>query len=424
MPPRRDSGAWRWAGAGLFALLQASVVAVYYGLGPPEAGSGWWAPTSFLIAEVPDETAPALALLVLPAAALCAAVLLTTRSALLRFLAVSAVVAVGSITFYGVAASGVWSFFHWRWTVCIGLFSLIVGAALCAPLLAERWRRLSGPLRWALYLPLLMAVVAFMRNVTGTDPTLFMALAPWPAVQILGLDVAASILAALLLGATVGLFATSRRPAGPAGLLLAVGGVAVAAALPALVLQLGSKSGFLPFSTPPVFILATGAAGVLLLGALALPSLRHRERLAARAHRLGLGALLLTLPLLLGQGLTRLDYSVTRDDRAQQIIDALAKYREREDSYPDQLTELVTAGELRRIPTPQIGFSLLSRQDFVYQDFGDNYVLEFSAPRWIQCAYSPPYAFDEDERAELDPEDLEELSGGSWSCPSRPPELW
>ena len=47
-------------------------------------------------------------------------------------------------------------------------------------------------------------------------------------------------------------------------------------------------------------------------------------------------------------------------------------------------------------------------------------ILEFSAPRWIQCAYNPPYAdeYEEEEDAEL--EDL----GGSWSCPSKPPELW
>jgi len=415
---------WRFSAAALCTLLLIAVVLVYYGLGPPEAGKGWWAPTSFLIGDVPDGLGPTLALLMLPAAMLCTAVLATTRSAMLRFLAVTAVVAVGCITFYGVAASNVWSFFRWRWSVCLALFSLVVGVALAAPLLAERWRQLPSSLRWGLYLPLLLVVVAFMRNATGTDPALPMALSPWPAVQILGLDVAAAMIAALLIGATLGLFALAHRPAGALGLAFAAVGITAAGALPPLVLEAGSKSGFLPFSTPPLLFAGTAAAGLLLLGAVALPGLLRREHLGDRARKLGLGALLLALPLLLGQGLTRLDYSVTRDDRAQQIIQALAKYREREASYPEQLTELVTAGDLERIPTPSIGFSLLSDQEFVYQDFGDSYVLEFSAPRWIQCAYSPPYDLDEDERADLDPEDLKELSGGSWSCPLRPPELW
>ena len=50
--------------------------------------------------------------------------------------------------------------------------------------------------------------------------------------------------------------------------------------------------------------------------------------------------------------------------------------------------------------------------------------VEFPAPRWVQCHYTPaPLAedLDEDEKAELAAEGgLEE----SWSCPSAPPELW
>ena len=83
---------------------------------------------------------------------------------------------------------------------------------------------------------------------------------------------------------------------------------------------------------------------------------------------------------------------------------------------------MVDAGELEEIPRPRIGFALLSQQEFLYQSFGTGYILEFSAPRWIQCAYNPPYQDEYEEEYEED-EELEDL-GGAWSCPSRPPELW
>jgi hypothetical protein len=126
------------------------------------------------------------------------------------------------------------------------------------------------------------------------------------------------------------------------------------------------------------------------------------------------------MPLLSGQILTRLDYAITRDHRAQQLIDALQRHYQRESVYPDRLEELARAGELAEIPRPQIGFGFLDRQEFHYQSFGTSYILEFSAPRWIQCAYNPPYQAEPGEEEE---EDLEDL-GGSWSCPSKPPELW
>ena len=60
-----------------------------------------------------------------------------------------------------------------------------------------------------------------------------------------------------------------------------------------------------------------------------------------------------------------------------------------------------------------------------YQNFGISYLLEFSTPRWVQCAYNPPYQEEDEEdfEDELDDEDEGDLPG-SWSCPSTPPELW
>ena len=45
--------------------------------------------------------------------------------------------------------------------------------------------------------------------------------------------------------------------------------------------------------------------------------------------------------------------------------------------------------------------------------------MEFPAPRWVQCAYVPAAVYEEYEE-----EEYEDDLGESWSCPSRPPELW
>jgi hypothetical protein len=67
----------------------------------------------------------------------------------------------------------------------------------------------------------------------------------------------------------------------------------------------------------------------------------------------------------------------------------------------------------------------------------DNALLEFSAPRWVQCAYNPPYLDEDVEEGDGAAPDVaqggsasaaagdeDELGGGAWSCPSKPPELW
>ena len=76
------------------------------------------------------------------------------------------------------------------------------------------------------------------------------------------------------------------------------------------------------------------------------------------------------------------------------------------------------------IPDPVIGFPLGRVDAFDYASYGTSYLLDFSAPRWVQCHYTPAPILedlDEEERAELAADGgLEE----SWSCPSTPPELW
>jgi hypothetical protein len=152
---------------------------------------------------------------------------------------------------------------------------------------------------------------------------------------------------------------------------------------------------------------------------------------AAPGRHAALGAVLVALPVLMGLAWVERDYTFTRDQRAREINDALASYLEQTGEYPDELDSLVETGFLRTIPTPRVGFRLLGgQQAFVYQNFGISYLLEFSTPRWVQCAYNPPYAdedeLDAEEAAGYEDEDWgeDETLPGSWSCPSRPPELW
>ena len=74
---------------------------------------------------------------------------------------------------------------------------------------------------------------------------------------------------------------------------------------------------------------------------------------------------------------------------------------------------------------------------FRYRSFGTSFILEFPAPRWVECAYTPPYEDDDedffdDEAEDDEPDEFDNLPGMSgddsldeaWSCPSKPPELW
>jgi hypothetical protein len=381
-------------------------------MGPSFRKGSWIEPNSFLWGTVPDELLPALALLVLPCVAIAVAVCFVTPSALARTLAGFSAVASTCFVFYGLEADRVWRFFHWRWSVAAVLFSALVALAGYAPLLAARWRQLGWPLRVATYLPTFVFVVAFERNITGTDPELPFALSPWPVVQIIGLELIASALAALEIGVAFGLAGLSRGT-GPA-----LAGVLAAVGFPLVSLALGSESGLLPFRAGPRLYASTVAACLFVLAACALWPPRGRDAWARRAGNVLLGGLLAALPLVVGQALTRLDYSVTRDERAQAIIDALAAHRARTSVYPDDLGELVGAGLLSEVPRPRIGFG--SQQEFTYQNFGESYLLEFSAPRWIQCAYNPPYEAEPGEVPDPDADDMH----GAWSCPQKPPELW
>ncbi|MEN8162069.1 MAG: hypothetical protein ABFS41_18510, partial [Myxococcota bacterium] len=203
------------------------------------------------------------------------------------------------------------------------------------------------------------------------------------------------------------------------GARLAVLGALAAGGVQLVAVATAATSGALLFEPGAGHYAIAALVCLAALGVAAVWPPRNPTGRAERARNVLVGGALLAAPLIAGQWLTRLDYSETRDNRAQQIIDALEHYVERHADYPNELEELVKDGLLASVPVPRVG--LLSLQEFVYQNFGDSYLLEFSAPRWIQCAYNPPWRLEPGE--EIDPEDEEALTG-SWSCPQKPPEIW
>jgi hypothetical protein len=412
------------AGAGALAALVAWGAFVHHGIGPSRGRAAeWWQPRGFLLRggldAVTDDVRIALAAFGLPALVLAALVWRGSRSALARAAALWVALGVALFVYYGIEAAGIWRFFHWRGSAVMCLLALVVAVALAAPWLAERLEQLGWAARLALYAPASLAVLALMRNATGTDPSLQFAISPWPVVPVFGLEIAVPVVCFAL-----ACVALARAGLGPGAGPLARGAVPAGAAAAALLLVGAAVAR----GASPDWKLPALAA---CIAAVALARSRSAEAGAgAPGRREALGALLVSAPVLAGLLWVEDDYRVTRDERAARINEALQVHLAREGGYPDRLDELVAAGLLPGIPEPRVGFALLDRPQFVYQNFGINYLLEFSAPRWVQCAYNPPYVDEEDgeeeefEDEEIPSEEDEDGLPGSWSCPAKPPELW
>jgi hypothetical protein len=439
--PARRWEALSW----VFALLALAYAAfIHHGIGPMPIVSSpaWYQPRGFLplwewLAWAFDPPRRIFPVFTLPAALLCAAVFFTGRSAVARALALSSVVATVLFCFYGQFAARVWEFFQWRGSAVLALTSLCVGFALAAPFLAASWLRLSWALRLAVYLPVVFAVIALIRNATGTDPSLRFAISPWPAIPVFGIEVGALFVMVWLLGAALGVAGLARARAGGPKAAAIAAGVLLGIGLPCGLLALGSALSMLPFRAGRGTLLSVaGACALAILLSGTLGKRRDPAVLRRRALHLAVGAGLIAVPLLSGEAWARWDYYWTREHRAGELTDALQRYYDKEQVYPDELDELVSGGYLDALPEPDIGFGFLYDGSFRYRSFGTSYILEFPAPRWVECAYSPPYEDEDDEEAG-DDEDLEawesadyaapgadDSLGGSWSCPSKPPELW
>jgi len=453
--PSREARSRLPLGALLVLALVGWAFAIHHGIGPtPTTGArAWWQPRGFLTNWLQatslglwiDSPRSGLVAFSLPAALLLVGVFAITRSALARTIGVAALLATVLFLFYGMGETRpvIWGFFGWRGSAVMLGFAVVTAAALCAPLLAGAWLKQAWPLRVAAYLPVVAVVVWVQRDVTGTDPRLPFAISPWPVVSFFGIEIGAALIAGML--ACLALLLTGLGPLRSRP-LLAVVFVLAGLAIPLLWVRLRLGTGM------ALLLVALGLASTAILASLAGRSpdpLRRRVGLGQAARSTAVGALLVALPILVGDLAVAHDYTVTRSDNAQQIIDALARYFQREHSYPESLKELVDAKDLGEIPRPQIGFGG-GHEAFTYQNFGSSYILEFSAQRWMQCAYNPPWSdetageedaphasgsaaanpSDPDDKAKSEAREEEgsasddERMHGAWSCPTKPPELW
>jgi hypothetical protein len=423
------------AGWVLLVVLLAYTLFVHQGLGAAAGGvpTEWFHPTGFLldwdiVGSAIDSPIRGVATVGLPAALLAVFVFLGTHSAVARALAISCVVSVSLFAFYGLAALRVWEFFHWRASVIIATAGLAIGFTLAAPLLCESWLKRHWSVKLLTYLPVCFAVIANIRNATGTDEKLFFNLSPWPALPVLGLEIGSYTIVGVLFGMAVGVAALSdarRRPA-----------IAVAGALAALVVSVvWFYARFSNTDLPRLAVLAVITAVAVGLASITRGGDR-RGSLMRRARHLALGAALVTLPLLGGRALANSDYTSNRLVHAQTIIDALAAHMKDKEEYPDRLEQLAEEGYLEEVPLPRVGFDifynlgLLKRSEFSYRSLGSSYILEFVSTEWVQCAYNPPweddYEYEEEEAEEGEAEKAEEYEEEeeAWSCPDTRPELW
>ncbi len=430
----------------LMGLLVGYAVLAYYGFGPypREAPVPWWQPRGFfteslLLAPFGEDPLPPILAYTLPAVGLALAVMVATRSALVSTAALTVTLATSLFLFYGLRWPGpqIWSFFGWRGGAVMVAVAAIVSAALLSPLLAASWLKRGWALRLLIYAPLVVLVACVASSATGTNPALRFNLTPWPVATVFGFDLSAAIIAALLASSGLALAALRWRER---ALWIAALGLTVAVAVPVTwtVLRLPSGLWMLAATLTVAALalrIAASAAGNLTMGVRSL------------AGYVALGSILVATPLLLGSAWRRMDYSATREGRAQKLIDALAIYYEHEDSYPDTLAELVEARYLDQVPKPRVGIPALNNDGFTYQNLGSDYLLEFASPGWTQCHYSPPWDEDLDEDYEDgedyadDPDTFGPTGGGielpeqgdesydgplpgQWSCPAKPPELW
>lgn len=421
---------------GVVALLAlfGYTLFLHQGLGQAPGGwaSKWWHPTMFLLltptvggwADVPFRGT---VYLTLPAAALAVAVFLGTRSAVARALAASFVVMAALFCVAAFKATGAWEFFHWRFSAVMVWIGLATGFTIMSPALAEAWLRRGWVVRLLLYVPLFFAIVAVIRNATGTDESLVANFSPWPGITVFGLEMGSYTIVGILYGLAIGLGALSQWGKRP---LVAVCGVVVGAVFPAV----WFSDRFTNTSSGPL-------VGIVLLALLLLgltAAIRSGDRSAKLAHRaafFALGATLVIAPIFTGRAWAAADYTVNKFVRARIISDALAAYYAREGVYPDRLSQLVEEGDLAEIPRPRVGFDflydigLLPPIAFSYRGLGSSYVLEFVSTEWVQCAYNPPWSSGDDEYAddeeEYDDEELDdESTEEAWSCPDTRPALW
>jgi hypothetical protein len=412
-----------WIGWLLLGLLALYAGFVHHGFGavPETFDLAWYNPRSFMIyflqANTPldpwNRPTLTLAIALVPAIALALGAGLALRSSLGRVLALTLVFATLLFLRAGISTPLPWRIYQWLFSALILSVALSLASGILAPLLAGSWLRLRWGLRLLVYLPIFALAIGLMRNATGFDPRAPLNLSLWPTVPFFGFQVVDAYLALAFCGVALVLTGVAARSLG----VRAWGAAAAGGLLLVVGLATVGGTGWAPAGV------VSAASGLAIYAGRRIP--RGTSRAHAPGLRTGVAALLISLPLFVGQGLVERDYAQTQHGRAQQMIDALAAYYAAEEVYPESLQVLVDEKRLDSIPRPAIGFRLLSDPEFSYQSFGDNYLLEFSAPGWVQCQYNPPWIDDFEARGFQDESYQEGDEGGVWQCPPpRPPDFF
>ncbi len=430
-------------------LFLGLALAYYYFFGPGPTVSElshdlpWWRPAGWALRWHPVSGLAALAragwpsvmfpilVFCIPPLALWGVGLLLFRAAPMRAALLALGLSLCLFVVYGyVAVGAVWRFFSWHFATAVLGLSSIVAVFVFAPSLLRAVLARPRPAAAMSLLATFATVFVLSTEITGTDASLRANLSPWPALTLFGFLLAGYCLAALHIAAASGIWLRSRWP----GAL----GVAAGTILPALVgmgfcLLIFDRPGLLAFS-------ALGLASALYAGVAGAGTRDPNAAAHSATTRLAAGVLMASFIFVSNRvAISFLD--TARNQHSLEVIAALDEYRKTNDSYPDELSELLPRF-LEEVPRARMGLIQNKGEEFVYSNFGDSYALEFASVQWVQCAYSPPYAADDDEEEfageergagpenvgaggpplgiEPDQPTLE----GSWSCESAPPVLW
>lgn len=344
-----------------------------------------------------------LGLFAAPVVALAALGFVLFRAAIARAALLALALTLIGFSYYGWLDVETWQDYGWRWPAVLLTTSAYVALFALLPAVVGAFRTRSLAVCIAAVLLFWLPIHLLSIEVTGTNPNLQWNLSPWPTLTLYGFLLCGLLLGVIHLAAAVGL-AVRSRVAGAGGVALA----ALAAGAAAIALR------WIPFE----------ATSALRLVALALPA----ALLAAFAGRpagartaavsFGVAGVLLIASIKAGQVHAEWFLARGRDQIAPEVIAALDRYHARHDAYPATLDELVPE-ELPRVRQPHIGWLDWDEEVFTYTELGDSFLLEFSGPLWVQCAYSPPY---QEERAEA--EAAGERLEAAWTCERKPPRLW
>jgi MFS family permease len=424
-----DSAAMH-ASLGWLTVLAAFGYAIYgyYGFAPPPGGmpTDWWHGRTFILdyetmGGYVDAPIAGTIVFGIPAFAVFLATLFTTRSAIARLLSLSFSLTAILFAAAGFAAGPLWVLFSWRFSAVAFLTGLSLAAAVLSPVLIASWLRIGVTKRLVIYAPIFFGVMASVRGATGTSEHMTFMMSPWPLWTTYGLEAGVMTAAILLFSIAFGVLWISRGRVDAVAAL----GLILAISLP------GAWALFGDSELPTQWALQASLIAACVIAACSI----HRgetdrtAELLRRSYHIGLGAVLVAVPVFAGRSLATGDYALNRYIRAPGVIEALQQHIKSEEFYPETLEGLVEAGYFDHSPKPRIGFGwleLIGLSDevkFRYNEYGSSFVLEFDSRFWVQCSYSGNYYFD-DEEEEFDEEDQEYADEEpEWTCLDKRPAL-